>query len=342
MGQPYLSVQGIIKRYGKFIVLDKVSFSVEKKEFVCLLGPSGCGKTTLLRIIAGFEEPDAGKIVLDGKDVTYSSPANRKFGMVFQSYALFPNMTVYENIAYGLKAKKYSKREIKERVRELLALVHLEYAQNKYPIQLSGGEQQRVAFARALVLFPDLLLLDEPLSALDVKVRIELRREIRRLQEKLGITTVMVTHDQEEALTIADKIVVMNKGAIMQIGKPVEIYDRPKNSFVADFVGAINFFEIAGNCESSSTRIAIRPEDIRIVESSCSTGIKAIVTDMEFRGAYYRIMLQNVEEKLIKANQDFAIHLPSYQIKKLQLLKEKVLFVELPEDRLIFCDDQPC
>ena len=233
-----LGLSGINKQFGAFQALRDIALDVHKGEFVCLLGPSGCGKTTLLRIIAGLESADAGQITMHGKDVTRQPPARRDYGIVFQSYALFPNLTVTQNIAYGLTGRGQDKRN---RVTELLALISLAGIEDRYPAQLSGGQQQRVALARALATAPGLLLLDEPLSALDARVREHLRREIRSLQQRLGITTLMVTHDQEEALTMADRIVVMNHGKVEQIGTPEEIYAQPQSRFVAEFVGRANW-----------------------------------------------------------------------------------------------------
>lgn len=223
MSPVFLSIQDISKRFDGFTALNQVSLDIRKGEFVCLLGPSGCGKTTLLRIISGLEKPDKGRVILKEKDITLSPPAERNMGIVFQSYALFPNMTAGQNIAFGLKNRMKSKKSIQEKIRHVLQLVDLESIRDRYPAQLSGGQQQRVALARALALSPDLLLLDEPLSALDAKVRLKLRREIRQLQENTGITTIMVTHDQEEALTMADRMVVMNHADLIQEGTPHEV-----------------------------------------------------------------------------------------------------------------------
>ncbi len=233
----------LTKRFGKVVALDKVSLHIRQGEFFTLLGPSGCGKTTFLRTIAGFELADEGRIFFDDEDVTLVPPHKRDTGMVFQNYALWPHMTVYENIAYGLKVRKVPKDEIDKKVKWALKLVHLEGFENRRPHQLSGGQQQRVALARALVIQPRVLLLDEPLSNLDAKLRVEMRSEIRRLQSELGITTLYVTHDQEEALAISDRIAVMNHGRVMQVGTPEEIYLRPANEFVADFIGRGTFLE---------------------------------------------------------------------------------------------------
>ncbi|MDM0111180.1 putative 2-aminoethylphosphonate ABC transporter ATP-binding protein [Variovorax sp. J22R133] len=236
----YLSLRGIQKRFGAFTALENIDLTIRRGEFVCFLGPSGCGKTTLLRIIAGLETQTAGKIVQDSRDISVLPPAGRDYGIMFQSYALFPNLTVAGNVAYGLVNRKQTRAQVAPRVEELLRLVGLPGSGAKYPAQMSGGQQQRIALARALATSPGLLLLDEPLSALDAIVRVHLRNEIRSLQRKLGVTTIMVTHDQEEALSVADRIVVMNQGVIEQVGTPMEVYREPATPFVAGFVGKVN------------------------------------------------------------------------------------------------------
>jgi len=236
----FLEIESLSKNFGTTIALDDVSLDVEDGEFVCFLGPSGCGKTTLLRCIAGLEVHDTGKLRQRGRDISDQPPAARDFGIVFQSYALFPNLTIEKNIGYGLSGKAWSRKARRARVAEMVSLVGLEGEEPKYPAQLSGGQQQRVALARALAPKPAMLLLDEPLSALDAKVRERLRREVKDLQRSLGVTTIMVTHDQEEAMTMADRVVVMNAGRIVQIGTPTEIYDKPVDPFVADFIGTMN------------------------------------------------------------------------------------------------------
>jgi len=238
-----LQLVGITKRYGEVRAADEVSLDVADGEFVVLLGPSGCGKTTTLRVIAGFIEPTAGSVRLGERDVTTLPPWKRNAGLVFQSYALFPHITVAENVAFGLEMRKVPKAEMAPRIAEALRLVRLEQMSDRLPRQLSGGQQQRVALARALVFRPDVLLLDEPLSNLDAKLRQDVRVEIRELQRKLGLTTVMVTHDQEEALTMADRLVVMNEGRIRQIGSQQDLYERPSDKFVADFVGRSTFID---------------------------------------------------------------------------------------------------
>ncbi|MCL1894089.1 MAG: ATP-binding cassette domain-containing protein [Holophagaceae bacterium] len=277
----HLKIENITKRYGRHTVLSDVSLEVEKGEFVCILGPSGCGKSTLLRVLAGLENIESGYVIINGKDVTTVPPSKRNFGIVFQSYALFPNMTVLQNVAYGLSGKKLNKGEIAAKVDQAIETVNLGDHKNKYPQQLSGGQQQRVALARAIVIEPDFLLLDEPLSALDAKVRIKLRREIKTLQKKFGITTIMVTHDQDEALSMADRIVVMNNAVIEQVGSPVEIYETPKTAFVADFIGTVNFI---------NSTSAVRPEWVGIGSEG---GVPGKVTDIEYRGAFYRLFVDS-------------------------------------------------
>ena len=254
--RPYLRIERLTKKFGGFTALDDVSLDVYEGEFVCFLGPSGCGKTTLLRAIAGLDVQTAGAVEQAGADISALPPSERDFGIVFQSYALFPNMTVTRNVAYGLESQGRSRAEIRDRVRELLALVGLPDQGDKYPAQLSGGQQQRIALARAIATSPGLLLLDEPLSALDAKVRARLRHEVKALQRRLGVTTIMVTHDQEEALTMADRIVVMNHGVIEQAGAPTEIYGEPASVFVADFIGTMNFIagEVTGGGEITGSR----------------------------------------------------------------------------------------
>jgi iron(III) transport system ATP-binding protein len=235
-----LTIEGVHKRFERFVALRHVDLQVRQGEMLCLLGPSGCGKTTLLRIIAGLETQSEGRIVQNGRDISWLPPVKRDYGIVFQSYALFPNLTIADNVAYGLVNRRKGRAEIAARVAELLKLVGLPDAGPKFPGQLSGGQQQRIALARALATAPRLLLLDEPLSALDALERIRLRGEIRRLQQQLGVTTIMVTHDQEEALSMADRIVVMHDGVIEQLGTPQDIVERPATPFVADFIGKVN------------------------------------------------------------------------------------------------------
>jgi putative spermidine/putrescine transport system ATP-binding protein len=240
----FLELSKIHKAFAGAVAVQDFNLSAEPGEFISFLGPSGCGKTTTLRMVAGFEVPTTGQIILEGKDLTYVPPNRRNVGMVFQSYALFPNMTVAENIGFGLRVSGRPKPEIAQRVEEMLALIHLESFRTRYPTQLSGGQQQRVALARALAIRPKILLLDEPLSALDAKIRVELRQEIRRIQQQLHITAIYVTHDQEEALSLSDRIVVMSQGKVEQIGTPSQIYNFPATEFVARFVGQINLLPV--------------------------------------------------------------------------------------------------
>ncbi|MGF7048401.1 putative spermidine/putrescine transport system ATP-binding protein [Paenibacillus sp. DS2015] len=269
----FVQIENVTKSYTKNKVLDKVSLTIEEGEFITLLGPSGCGKSTLLRAIAGLNDIDTGAIIIGGKDITCMPPKKRNIGMVFQSYALFPNMTVYDNIAFGLKMDGLSKKQIIPLVEEMLDVIDLRGKENHYPNQLSGGQQQRVALARALVKKPTVLLLDEPLSALDAKIRRILRNEIRRIQQRLNMTTVFVTHDQEEALSVSDRIYIMNHGTVEQVGTPNEIYNKPRTEFVARFIGNYNVWS-RDQVESASLNgapvqgnmFAVRPEAIQLFE----------------------------------------------------------------------------
>jgi iron(III) transport system ATP-binding protein len=300
----YLELEGVRKDFGAFTALRAIDLQVAQGEFVCFLGPSGCGKTTLLRIIAGLEAQSAGTVRQAGRDISRLPPAQRDYGIVFQSYALFPNLSVFDNVAYGLVNKGHARKAIQARVAELLKLVGLPDAGAKYPSQLSGGQQQRIALARALATSPGLLLLDEPLSALDALERVRLRQEIRSLQQRLGVTTIMVTHDQEEALSMADRIVVMNHGEIEQVGSALEIYREPASPFVADFVGKVNVLtgtaENGGvrvgsflmnslqKCGSGSVRVYLRPEDIvaRPIAPGDDNVFEARIEKVEFLGSY--------------------------------------------------------
>jgi putative spermidine/putrescine transport system ATP-binding protein len=260
----FLELQSVRKQFTSNVVVHDFNLTVARGEFISFLGPSGCGKTTTLRMIAGFETPTGGAISIDGKDVTGLRPNQRNVGMVFQSYALFPNLTVAENIAFGLKVAKRPKEEITARVVEMLKMIKLPQLADRYPYQLSGGQQQRVALARAIAGKPKVLLLDEPLSALDAKIRISLRAEIRALQQDLGITTIYVTHDQEEALSMSDRVVVMSEGRIEQVGAPFEVYNYPRTRFVASFVGTLNVLE-GKILDPEKGRIAIDGQEIRAV-----------------------------------------------------------------------------
>ncbi len=308
----FLDIKGVQKSFGATNVVRNFDLTVDRGEFVSFLGPSGCGKTTTLRMVAGFETPSAGQILINGRDVTQLRPNQRNVGMVFQSYALFPNMTVAENVGFGLKVSKTPVAERKTRVDEMLGLIKLPQLGGRFPSELSGGQQQRVALARALAIRPQVLLLDEPLSALDAKIRIALREEIRAVQRRLGITTVYVTHDQEEALSISDRIVVMNEGRIEQIGSPFEIYNYPRTRFVASFVGTLNIFE--GRVVDAATRmleidgqkvatgaplenrasgqpltLALRPEAVSLGSEQGRNLLRGKIEEVSFLGAIVRI-----------------------------------------------------
>ena len=325
--KPYLSIRELTKLFGTFTALADISLSIQEGEFVCFLGPSGCGKTTLLRAIAGLDIQTSGTVVQAGRDISALPPSERDFGIVFQSYALFPNLTVNRNVAYGLENAGLAKDKITGRVAELLSLVGLPDQGPKYPAQLSGGQQQRVALARALATSPGLLLLDEPLYALDAQVRVHLRHEIKALQDRLGVTTIMVTHDQEEALSMADRIVVMNHGVIEQVGTPTEIYTEPATLFVADFIGEMNHLsgrasadgkistgELSLSCatkdleDGQAVVATIRPEDIvlRSGSAAAKNGNKLSMTieELEFLGSFWRVELSNpaLDAQMLSAN----------------------------------------
>ncbi|MBL8704598.1 MAG: ATP-binding cassette domain-containing protein [Rhodospirillales bacterium] len=295
----FLSLRGIVKRFGAVTALDGVSLDVAEGEFVCFLGPSGCGKTTLLRSIAGLELPEAGSILLGGEELARTPARLRNFGVVFQSYSLFPNMTVARNLAYGLECRGWKRSEIEERVARMLSLVRLDNQAEKYPHQLSGGQQQRIALARALAPRPRMLLLDEPLSALDAKVRDELRGEIRDLQRALGVTTIMVTHDQDEAMEIADRIVLMNDGRIEQVGSAADLYERPASRFVAAFVGRMNVLPLAGGAfagvsfsgMAAQEVVGIRPEHVELCTAEHADAIAGRVEKSVFLGSVTRVTL---------------------------------------------------
>jgi len=304
-----LRLEGIHKAFGGFIALKSVDLAISRGELVCFVGPSGCGKTTLLRIIAGLETQTAGRVIQDGRDVSNAPPAARDYGIVFQSYALFPNLTIRDNVAYGLVNRRRGRGEIDARVAELLKLVGLPDSGAKYPAQMSGGQQQRIALARALATAPSLLLLDEPLSALDAKERERLRGEIRQLQRRLGVTTILVTHDQEEALSMADRVVVMNHGVIEQVGAPLEVYERPATPFVADFIGKVNVLNatclgsgryrvgqveldtpVNGIAAGRAVRLYLRPEDRVLADGGPLAGrpnlLQGAVRNVDFLGTF--------------------------------------------------------
>lgn len=305
----FLSISHLEKSFGANRVVKDFNLPIEKGEFVSLLGPSGCGKTTVLRIVAGFESPSSGSVTIDGQDVTGLRPNDRNIGMVFQAYALFPNLTVAQNVAFGLKVKGVPKPEAEARVTEMLRLIGLPDLGGRYPYQLSGGQQQRVALARALAVRPRVLLLDEPLSALDAKIRVSLRSEIREIQRELGITTVFVTHDQEEALSMSDRVVVMNGGIAEQVGTPFQVYNRPTTRFVATFVGTLNLFEAEAEGQGlriagvplrlpeavEATRggrlsVALRPESLHLGAGEVT--LPATVEAVEFLGSILRLRLR--------------------------------------------------
>ena len=307
MKDKLINMVNISKSFDGEMVLDEIDLYIRENEFLTLLGPSGCGKTTMLRILGGFETPDTGQVFFDGADITNLPPNMRQINTVFQKYTLFPHMNVEENIAFGLKIKKKSRDYIQDKIRYALKLVNLDGYGKRYPNQLSGGQQQRIAIARAIVNEPKVLLLDEPLSALDLKLRQDMQYELMRLKEELGITFVYVTHDQEEALTMSDTVVVMNQGYIQQIGTPEDIYNEPENAFVADFIGDSNLFpaimiedklvSIEGNrftCvdtgfgRNKPVDVVIRPEDVELVEPEKGI-VQGVVTSLIFKGVHYEM-----------------------------------------------------
>ena len=359
-GDAYLRVRNLYKAFGDFYALKDISLDIKQGEFVCFLGPSGCGKTTLLRAIAGLDLQTSGTVEQDGRDISVLPPAERDFGIVFQSYALFPNLTVEKNIAFGLENVGMDRSAINRRVTELLDLIGLPEQAKKYPAQLSGGQQQRVALARAIAMSPGLLLLDEPLSALDAKVRVHLRHEVKDLQRKLGVTTVMVTHDQEEALAMADRIVVMNHGVIEQVGEPTEVYREPVSLFVADFIGEMNRLpgEAAGrdtcklgnmtlNCrehglaKGSRVVIALRPEDVNpTAQGGAASGnsLPVAIGDMEFLGSFWRTTLTGGALGDVELTAQFSIN----AVRRLSLAAGEKITIELPADRVrVFADKKP-
>ena len=310
MEKKLIQFRNIVKEFDGQIVLKGINLDIYENEFVTLLGPSGCGKTTLLRILGGFLEANEGSILFDGEDIANKPPYQRELNTVFQKYALFPHLNVYQNIAFGLRIKKMSKDVIDQKVMRMLKLIGLEGYENKNVTQLSGGQQQRIAIARALVNEPQVLLLDEPLGALDLKLRKEMQYELKRIQQEVGITFIYVTHDQEEALSMSDTIIVMNKGKIQQMGTPEDIYNEPKNSFVAKFIGESNIFDgimlddfkvefcnkvfdcvDKGFEKNENIEVVIRPEDIKMVQPNEGM-IKGIVTSTVFKGVHYEILVK--------------------------------------------------
>jgi len=348
--EPYLVIRGVTKRFGDFTALHAIDLDINKGEFVSFLGPSGCGKTTLLRAISGLDVQTTGSVRQGGRDISNLPVNQRDFGIVFQSYALFPNLKIKDNVGYGLVSAGKTRAEITSRVAELLTMVGLADQADKYPSQLSGGQQQRVSLARALALSPGLLLLDEPLSALDARVRARLRGEIRELQQRLGITTIMVTHDQEEALTMSDRIVVMSKGRIEQVGTPDDVYRRPASPFVADFVGRMNFMEgnlvapgsadCRGAVLSFSTEftyepgtpitICLRPEDVVVRDTVASTNVVNVdVGVMEFMGNHFSTNLHVVGTSL-----NISADLSMNDVRDLGIKPGATIPAALPADRL--------
>jgi len=345
-----LVLENISKHFGSLVAVQNVDLVIEPGEFICFLGPSGCGKTTLLRIITGFEQQTIGNLIYDGKVINDVIPQKRDFGIVFQSYALFPNMTVHQNIAFGLNMRKVPKRLSDERVSEILQLVGLTEWERHYPSQLSGGQQQRVALGRAIAIKPKVLLLDEPLSALDAKIRLRLRTVIKKLQEELGITMVYVTHDQEEALAMADRVVIMRDGEIRQIGTPWEIYKEPKTSFIAEFVGTSNFITatktngkvqfgkhemVVSNLDSIDSQtvyLAIRPENIELLDEnkSAENYLSSNVVEVEaeiinFLGAIVRITFTLEAEEMI-------VDISEKEFEKIKLRRKDKVKLYFPPD----------
>ncbi|MCS0495676.1 putative 2-aminoethylphosphonate ABC transporter ATP-binding protein [Ancylobacter sp. MQZ15Z-1] len=346
---PFLRITGIDKHFGSFRALSNVTLDVQAGEFICFLGPSGCGKSTLLRIIAGLERQNAGMIHSLDQDISDLPPAQRQFGILFQSYALFPNLNVRENIVYGLRNRRMRSAEIDSRLNELIELIDLKGSEGKYPAQLSGGQQQRVALARAIAPSPRLLLLDEPLSALDAKVRVHLRQQIRDLQRRLGLTAIMVTHDQEEALSMADRVVAMRDGEVEQIGTPTEVYHTPRSLFVAGFVGKMNILpgRVGGGRlsigslsfampafydtpENQGEVIAcLRPEQMRLKAAGAADALPARVMQLEFLGSFWRATL--VVPALGDA--EISVDLTSRDMADMPVAIGESVGVALPEDR---------
>lgn len=317
----------IVKKYGDVTVVDKLNLSVKAGEFFTLLGPSGCGKTTLLRMVAGFNSIEGGELLIDNSPINIVPAFKRNMGMVFQNYAIFPHMTVGENVAYGLKARRINTQQIEKRVLKVLETMQIAHLKDRFPKNMSGGQQQRVALARAIVIEPTMLLMDEPLSNLDAKLRIDMRLAIKEIQKKVGITTIYVTHDQEEALAISDRIAVMDKGVIQQLGTPIEIYLRPANVFVATFIGHTNIIDatmtkntITFNEEYSiqmdnvetppehsptiQVKVGIRPEEFILETNTNVSGIKGTIELITFLGRYVQYQIRLSNEQIIEYTQD--------------------------------------
>jgi len=328
-------VENVCKQFGSFQAVNDVSLNIEGGSLVALLGPSGSGKSTLLRLIAGLEIPDSGKILLTGEDATHKSVQDRKIGFVFQHYALFKHLTVRKNIAFGMEIQKIPQAKVKARVEELLALVHLSGLGDRYPSQLSGGQRQRIALARALAVQPQVLLLDEPFGALDAKVRKDLRAWLRRLHDEVHVTTVFVTHDQEEAMEVADEIVVMNKGKVEQVGTPAEIYDNPASAFVMSFIGPVNVLPSssqifqAGGFDSANPEIFLRPHDVVIETIPNTATVSAKVTRLVHLGWEIQVELTLDDGQIVTAN------LTRERFDQLKIQAQQQVFVR-PKDAKAF------
>lgn len=348
----YLTIKNLTKRYGNFTAVHNIDLDLEKGEMVALLGGSGCGKTTILRMIAGFIQPNEGTVEIDGKVMNKIPSYKRNVGIFFQNYALFPHMTVFDNVAFSLKLKKMSKDDIKKKVDEILALVKLVGLSERYPRELSGGQQQRVALARALVMEPNVLLLDEPLSNLDAKLRVEMQVEIKRIQRQLGLTTIIVTHDQEEAVSLADRIIIMNAGNILQTGSPKYVFNHPATPFVADFMGFANFVdgkitksengkltletstgvsvssidtESHDLCVGEQATFTIRPENISVLESEREGCLKGKVLNVTYKGNMTRIDVEGIFNE--------CIHISSYDYEGPNVGED--IYLSLPESKVI-------
>lgn len=348
----YLTIKNLTKRYGDFTAVHNIDIDLEKGEMVALLGGSGCGKTTILRMIAGFIQPNEGTVEIDGKIMNKIPSYKRNVGIFFQNYALFPHMSVFDNVAFSLKLKKMSKEDIKEKVDSILSLVKLVGLSERYPRELSGGQQQRVALARALVMEPNVLLLDEPLSNLDAKLRVEMQVEIKRIQHQLGITTIIVTHDQEEAVSLADRIIIMNAGSILQTGSPKYVFNHPATPFVADFMGFANFIngKISKNEGGRITLVAetginvsstdiqshdlsageeavftIRPENVLVLDKECEGCLKGRVLNLTYKGNMTGIDVEGIFSE--------CIHVCSYDYEGPGVGED--IFLSLPEHKVI-------
>ena len=344
-----INIENVVKRFGKDTIINGLSLNIKEGEFFTLLGPSGCGKTTLLRMIIGFNSIEGGEIKLNEKVINNIPTNKRNMGMVFQNYAIFPHMSVKDNVAFGLKRKKMSKQEIEEKVDEILKIVKIDHLKDRMPVKLSGGQQQRVALARAIVIHPEVLLMDEPLSNLDAKLRVEMRNAIKRIQQQIGITTVYVTHDQEEALAVSDRIAVMSGGVIQQIDTPKRIYQRPSNTFVATFIGQSNILDgqviknnseegikifdaffamtnLSKNCTNmEDVKVSIRPEEF-ILSMDNKDGIKGVVKSSVFLGinTNYFIELENGKEVEVIQASDALEAIPDGSTVHLNLQTEKI------------------